>query len=106
MRLQGTVHPEVAGKLKEHFKLYDPREAAMQEEIQHLRRRNVAEGGTQLAAVKRLIQRVSSLSVGEPQIKALRSKTMRNVGLRRSLSQKDLDVDQRGLKSAGSTGSL
>ena len=46
-----------------------------------------AESKTQVGAVKRLIQRVSSLSVGGEPIVKKRSKTSRNLGIRRSLSQ-------------------
>ena len=51
--------------------------------------RKAAESKTQVGAVKRLLVRVSSLSMGAEPIKK-RAKTSRNFALRRSLSQKGI----------------
>ena len=82
------MRPEIAGTLnfKTHFKAFDYREQQMIKERKKEQERIEAESKTQVGAVKRLIQRVSSLSVGGEPIVKKRSKTSRNLGIRRSLS--------------------
>ena len=91
LKLQGVMKPEVASalNLKTHFKAFDYREQQMMIERQKELERLEAESKTQVGAVKRLLVRVSSLSVGAEPIKR-RAKTSRNLALRRSLSQKGI----------------
>ena len=65
------MKPEVAELLdvKAHFKAYDYREAQMREERLAKEKRDLAESKTQLGAVKRVMERIDSQSVGGDSIK-------------------------------------
>ena len=62
----------------------------MMEERQKELARELAESKTQVGAVKRLIERVSSQSVGVDNQIRKKAKTSRNLMMRRSLSQKGI----------------
>ena len=82
------MRPDVANafNLKTHFKAFDYREQQIMEERQKELARELVESKTQVGAVKRLIERVSSQSVGVDNQIRKRVKTSRNLLMRRSLS--------------------
>lgn len=86
------IKPEVLNKLdiKSHFKAFDYREEANRIEREKEQRKEAAESKTQVGAVKRLIQRVSSLSVGDQALRARSTRPANDNNMRRSLSQRGL----------------
>ena len=65
MKMQGVVSQNCPKDITKHFTLPDYKAEKIAQEKEELRKKDLAEASTQVGAVKRLIEKVASISIAE-----------------------------------------